>query len=530
MQATASLERVAATLGRRPRVMLVGLGSAVAAFIYVAMRASTARSVAHLHSFAGYCERVQPPDAYPCHMTFTAPTRAYLLATLLIWVGLAGIALVLALGGRGAWSFAPLVALGVVQAVVWLFPAQLEGLPLLGVQGHPYWAGGTVAGGAGYWAGHSLRASLVDLALLATPGLLALAAVRPARLRLTWRGRPRFVLTTIASLAAGATVAWFADGVTWRNLGYSTGIPIWAPAAAIATFGLLLPRAAWKPWSIGLAAILLSGGPSVLLVSSALGLPTTLWFAGAAPLAAIGALASAAEPIAIRWEQRTAPPARGTGRAVASRGSVRPVVLLDALVVGLLVATVVAASADALPVRLETALPTYLGLRERADRARGEQDLLMAIHAFATFRDRRAGTPFDAAAGSRLEPALTWRDVTEHTGRFVHFVISVSRPRPSIVRFTTLTPSGALCAEATSRSGWMPTYGVGEITWGNGVARSARTAIGACGSQPLTLASIPDLAPVAAAMCDGEDHDIIIVCRVNQVEVRRTLASPRGAG
>ncbi|MGZ4150239.1 MAG: hypothetical protein ACXVQJ_09390 [Actinomycetota bacterium] len=517
MQATAAVVRDRLVHGGRAGTAVVSAGTALAAFLYVAMRASTARSVSQIHSFAGYCQRVQPPDPYPCHMAFTGQARAYLAATLLLWIGLAGVALVLALAGRGLWSFAPLLALPLARGFAWLRPEQLTALPWLGVRSSPYF---TNELGQGYWASHGLRASLADLALLAAPAALVLLIRRPPRAGLSWRGRPAFVLTTLLCLAAGATVAWFTGGSTWQSLGYSNGIEIWLPAAVMASFGLLLPRGPWRPWSIGVAAVLLSSGPSALLLSSFLRMPTTLWFAQALPLAAIGLLASSAEPLAVRWERRKE---RGTAEPARARSSrLRPVVVLHALALGLVAVSVVAASADPLGIQIGTALPTYLGLRERAQDVRAKEDLLAALRSFDTYRFTHGfARGFEAAQGRVGNPSLLWADSATQAG---HLTMSVVRATPTLVRIVTLSASGAaFCAQSTRSSGWSPTYGSGA---GSDRAVALDRAETRCGAAPLTRATIPVL-PVAT-LCDGVDQDQIILCRAVQHVVEDTLADPRG--
>ena len=56
----------------------VAIGSAVSAALYLAMRSATARSIPQMFSFSGYCERVNPPDVYPCHVATGAPARGWL--------------------------------------------------------------------------------------------------------------------------------------------------------------------------------------------------------------------------------------------------------------------------------------------------------------------------------------------------------------------------------------------------------------------------------------------------------------------
>jgi hypothetical protein len=128
------------------------------------MRAATARSLTGVFAFEGYCERVDPPDAYPCHTPFTGPARAYLVGVLIVWITLAGIPFVLALAGRGVWSLTPLVALVTVQLGGWILPDAVTIVPWLGVEASPFW---TSEIGAGYWSEHLTRAVVADVVLLA---------------------------------------------------------------------------------------------------------------------------------------------------------------------------------------------------------------------------------------------------------------------------------------------------------------------------------------------------------------------------
>jgi hypothetical protein len=503
----------------------VAIGSAVSAALYLAMRSATARSIPQVFSFSGYCERVNPPDVYPCHVATGAPARAWLVASLLIWLALAGVTLVLALAGRGASSFVPLATLVVAQLAASFWPEQLSVLPWLGVRDNPFW---TSELGAGYWAAHHASAVVADVLLLATPAVLAMAFLRPSRVPLIWRGRPAFVRSTLLCLFGSGLIAWFAEGTTWDALGFSAGISLWVPGAVLTVYALLLPRVRGRSSSIAFAAILLSSGPSALIASASLDMTTTLWFALVLPLIVMGSVASAAERVAVWWERR-ADPSDDERRPppLVDDATVRPMVVVNAVAVGLLAVSVIAASADPLPARIGTALPTYLGIRERAQDARSKQNLLQALDAANAFRAAAGSAAgFDAVGGQVLQPALRWSDgaVPERD-----LTVSVLRSTPNLVRVATVSASGAaFCAQATSADGWSATYGAGARHGTEGVARSLREAVARCAAEPFSAADLPEL-PVAT-LCDGLDRDGIIICRSVQHLVESILSSPRGRG
>ena len=89
-------------------------------------------------------------------MDMAPQARAYLLATLLVWAGLAGACLILALAGRGWLAVAPVAVLGLALAFAeawkWFVGEELLVLPWLGVRSSPFYAAGPL--GAGYWAAH----------------------------------------------------------------------------------------------------------------------------------------------------------------------------------------------------------------------------------------------------------------------------------------------------------------------------------------------------------------------------------------
>jgi hypothetical protein len=317
-------------------------------------------------------------------------------------------------------------------------------------------------------------------------------------------------------------VVWVADDITWGSLGYSVGIPMWVPAAVIATFGALVPRGRWYPWSVLLAAVLLSAGIPGLIVSTTVGFPTTLWFASALPLAVIGLLASAVGPLAAWLERRRSGTARVRPASSVSTRELRPAVVVNTIAVGLVLVSIVAASADPLPTQLSTPLPTYLGIRDRAQDARAVMNVIQALDAAAAHR-ANDGLRFDAAAGAAYEPSLRWREGPSERD----LTVAVLRGTPTLVRVGTISASGAaVCAQATAVDGWAPTYGVGASQGTQGTRRALGEAVAHCGDRPLTDDAVPDL-PVGT-MCDAVDRDSLVICRSVQHLVREILDAPRG--
>lgn len=265
-------------------------------------------------------------------------------------------------------------------------------------------------------------------------------------------------------------------------------------------------------------------------MSDAAGLPTTLWFGSTLWLAAVGLVASAAVPVAARWE-RWRLPSEAREPAVphaTEQRRIRPFVVLNAIAAGLVLVSMVAANGDPLPAQLSAPFPTYAGLRERAQDARAMHNLLDAFEAFDVHRATFGpAVRFDAAAGRARDDRMRWHDGAAPDEKLM---VSVLVSTTSLVRLATVSVSGtAFCAEASRVGDWRPTYGssVGARAATRPKA-AVHAAVAHCGDAPLTGASIPQL-PVAS-LCDAVDQDGIIVCRSVQDLVRRILASPRGAG
>jgi len=545
---------------RLPRShVLVALLTSASGVTYAWVRAASARAFAGSLSFAGYCERVRPPEAYPCHMDQAGQVRGYLFAVLLMWAGFAGLSLLLAVNGRGWLSLAPIAGVGIAalaQAVLGLHAGVLAiAVPWLGVNAESVI--GPPTAGAGFWAVHSLLAVALDLTLMALPAVAVVVFVRPARMRVRWRDRRSLDLAILGCLAVAAALVLFGGGHRpWRSLGFVTGVPIMLPGIAMFAFGLLLPRrSAWWPWAVGPVAVLLSQGPTGILALTVMGYGTTIWFNGVLWLATIGLAGASVFPLAARLERRkraknqddlTPAAATPSGRwwvvedrvreaeeegtdepatEVGTRARRRLRAPLVGIAIGLVVVSGIAAGADPLPIRFSVALPTYLGLRTRAQDIRAQENLAIALTAVERFRATNDLGDFTPEEGAALAPSIAWRDHPVGTGsRLAVGIVDVSS---SGVRLATVSVSGAaFCVESARASGWAPTLGVGAAHGTMGGADALKRAISRCASQPFAPASLPDLETVVGTMCDGQANDLIITCRAVQRLVRDTLADP----
>ena len=360
----------------------------------------------------------------------------------------------------------------------------------------------------------------MDILLLVGPAIAAIAFVRPARVARAWRDAALIRWSIYCGIGVTVLIWQLArQSLTWEDLGFDSGLPVLVPAVVVATFGYLLPaRRTWWPWAIVPVAILVSAAPSTFVMSTQQGWSTTLWFRLVPWLVAIGSVASLAEPLATR-EQRRAE----RDDASTSSQRVRWVVVANATAVAMVLVCIIAALSDPLPAQHETPLGTYLGLRERAEGARAEMNLLQAFDAFDDHRAVQGASGFDAAAAGALAPALQWTDgAPTHLGA-EPLAVSVLRSDPVMVRFGITTGFGAAyCAQATRASGWRVTYGSGT---GPGLEHALHEAIQDCDATPLTADVVPTL-PVET-LCVGVERDGLVLCRAVQFEVRRTLADPR---
>jgi len=525
------MEASVAMPGTRPdrdlRPWLVASVGLAAAATYLWMRLATARALAETAPFGGYCQRVHPPDAFPCHLGHVYISVSYLASVGLVGLAIASVPLTLAAARRRWSALLPIAVLLIAEGVAaaWTtLTGHDASTSLFGISTSTIFPGRT----SGYWAAHSLQATWADAALLAAPAA-ALLLVAGRR----WRDEPRAVPWAVfvsGSLCVGAAIPLAVFGRP--NPGY---VQADVPAALvcglfIASFGILLPtRSGFWPWGLALPAIVLSSGPSNLIMGAAFKWTAFTWFRPAGWLFATGFIASLTMPLARRLERRfgsveseiaghEAEPATAPDR----RRRPRAVVIANAFAAGALIACFLAARFNPLPAQLNTALPTYLGMRLEAADQRAEMDLLEASRVFATYASMHgSSTGFDEVAAKELDASLDWSAVPARQQPSKTRVVQVE-PTKEGVRFLEWSGSGAaICAEVHAN---MATYG---LVPGHGYqaasAEEMTRAIFECGSTLLRPSMVHGL-PVDP-MCDGVTGDQIVLCRAVQFTVRQTLAS-----
>lgn len=128
--------------------------------------------------------------------------------------------------------------------------------------------------------------------------------------------------------------------------------------------------------------------------------------------------------------------------------------LIELMVVVLIIAILIA-----------IAIPTFLGLRARAQNRSAQSDLrnaMTAAKAFYTDADTYSG--FNAARGAEIEPSLTWNDsATSTVGAVsVRGVAAATATTPSTVMLSTRSASGTIYCLADS--GGVVAEGTGEHT------------------------------------------------------------------
>jgi hypothetical protein len=318
-----------------------------------------------------------------------------------------------------------------------------------------------------------------------------------------------------SACAAGiGAVMWLTEH-TERLLLFTTdrGLPL----AIVVVFAICLSTdRRWWPWSLVPVAILASTAPAFVAIGSMTGYAFLAPFWLVAQLVAAGLIASGLMPLARRL-QRSGSRAPSGPTPFGRPASVRPLVVANALGVGLVLATVVAAASDPGSIAISTTLPTFLGVRVAAQDARAVANLGLALDALGTFEATHGSSDgFDAATGERLAPELAWADgfPTEE------LAVGVQRDPDGAVRVLVHSGSGAaLCG----RLGDGPTFGSVPPPNG-GPMHAARSAIAVCGTEPLTLAATRP--PDVARLCAGIDDGAILICRRVQDLVARVSASP----
>jgi len=270
------------------------------------------------------------------------------------------------------------------------------------------------------------------------------------------------------------------------------------------------------PWAIAPAAVLLSLGPATAVMSIWTQLTALTWFSDVVPLVIVGLAASLWRPVAER--------AVGRGRSQATPGDCawattpqaarrrfRPTAALNAIALTLVALSVVAVRTDPLPIQVAVSLPTYLGERELAQDVRTKLNLDEALLAMRAYRAEH-GTygGFDAAIGESVAPELAWSDGPAGS----ELVVGVTIATGDRAQVVAASGSGAtFCLQAT---GATTTYGFVD-PGGPAAARAT------CASTPWSPAATRMFD--VGALCDGADDQTILICRVVQQLLRKTLAT-----
>jgi hypothetical protein len=479
-------------------------------------------------TFVGACERLRA-SALPvtsrdwfCQASPWTTHASYAMALLLVAVGAVLPCAILASTGRRLSALVPLAV------------APLLGFP--GFFGMNWWGAASSEQGP-------LLTTLVDTvlnaAVVAIPVVaISFAARRPDARRSHPGLVPAIGVGFVCSLASAGFV-FLARSMAarhWGSIGGGVDTPGLLPAAlCIAAFALLLGiDRRWWPWSIAPVALLLSGALSVVLLRGPERWTDLSRFGLVAPLAAIGLVWSVWRP-ASTWlstrldrTERLAPQAERSKHpagpaAAVTAPRVRPIAVLDAIAVALIAISLVAFRTDPILAQLNTNLPTYLGVRVRAQDVRTKLDLRQAIAAMDSYATAHGGyRGFDAVAGRRADPSLAWIDghrAADGSGHVPALTMSIESASANSARVAALSFNGdAFCLQRTT--GGVLTYGR-SMAAGGGAATIGR-AIESCGSIPWSreAVSMPDV----THLCDGlGPADGYVLCRMVQVLVVSTM-------
>ncbi len=497
----------------RPRKgILVAFVSLVSAVLFVLARAGTPLP---FPTFQGACERLRSsglpilPTDWFCRPAPWTTHASFVAASLLVGVALVLPCAILAATSRRTTALLPLL----------VAPAA------------------TSSGAfATHWWGTGWRDPVMNIALFAAPVVAISVAARGRRARTEQPGRVATAASAVICLTAATGVVFFARSVIGRHFaldGAAIGSSSIVPAAmAMAAFGVLLGTDhRWWPWSLAPVAVLLSMGPSTALIVGPEHLLDWSQFGIAVPLALIGLVCSAWRPLAMRLTSRgdraEAPEAASLKALGGSVGKprrprrVRPIVVLNAVGVGMLMVSLVMFRADPLPLQISMALPTYLGERITEQDVRTKMDLRQAMTAMDTYRSQH-GTyrGFDAATGSVADTSLAWHDwplKADASGSVPSFTMSIAWASGRRARVAALSYSGtAFCLERTGTGGLTFGSSVGSAEPGAGDATNAlKQAVARCGSTGWTSAAIRPF-PIAT-LCDGMAPDGgYLICRMVQ--------------
>ena len=283
-----------------------------------------------------------------------------------------------------------------------------------------------------FWFDRPLASVAVDLVLVSIPAAAVAFVVRPPRRPPA--AAPKRHASWVATFAVVGGIA--AMQMLWPRLPISHLVQTNFEHSLVATGVIALTAAMlgtdrrFWPWALVPAAILLSLGPTMAVAGLPARFVTLSWFASVAPLGLAALLGSAWRPIAMRLSGGEG--ARAVRTPTPRR--LRPIVVLDALGVGMLAVSLIAVRNDPLPIQISASLPTFLGVREVAFDARTEMNLLLAVDALERYRAERGSfAGFDADAGERLAQEMAWTDRMQVAWPLRVSVAEVSRSDATVV-------------------------------------------------------------------------------------------------
>ncbi|MDP9300379.1 MAG: hypothetical protein M3P43_05715 [Actinomycetota bacterium] len=503
-------------------VVAVSLLSAAA---FVALRAGV--SVPY-PTFTGACQRLHDAGIlvtaqdWFCRPAPWTAQAAYMAASLLLAVAFVVPCMILAATGRRVAAYLPLLV-----------------APAMSVQGLLIFNGFDGWWGRGSWPRGEFVGVAVSLLVMATP---VAAVVVAARGRRAPRPQIPLAVSALSWLLCGigvASIEWIVRGIFTRHfasLGGTTGATGFVvPAIAMVVFAAILgPDRRWWPWSLAPVALLLSAAPSLALAGGPHGLVDWSRFGLVVPLFAAGLVGSAWRPFAERVTRRIrstepapepAPSAPGTAASPSSPvepDRVRPVVILSAVAVALLVVSLVMFRADPLPAQVGVALPTFLGERTLAQDVRTRMNLRLAITAMDAYREAH-GTyrGFDGEMGNESQSLLAWTDgvpAQEMPHTLPSLQVGVLSATGDVARVVAFSASGnAFCLQRTPGG---LTYGAGDGGRGS-MFGTVRDAIAGCAATAWSPAQVRMFS--VATMCRDADPSGYLICRMVQVIVTQTL-------
>lgn len=207
----------------------------------------------------------------------------------------------------------------------------------------------------------------------------------------------------------------------------------------------------------------------------------------------------------------------------APRRRLRPVVVLNAVAIGLVAVSLIAGLNDPASIRVATPLATYIGARDLANDVRAKMNLALAVGTLDQYKSKHETyRGFDAKTAEDVQPALTWQDGLSDPTATAILVVDVL---PTGARLATLSASGrAYCIEKLAG---------GQVQFGSsGSAGSdpnpqgnVESAMAHCGSMPWTSSS-PGRAPTLECLPEYGDY---IICRMVEVLIHNIMQDPETA-